>query len=126
TKAMKRVAGKLRLEMAQFRELEAFAQFASDLDETTRKQIERGRRAAEILKQGQYAPLSLAAQTTILHALISGGLDDVAVENICQFEEDFGDDLVKTRQEIVETIEKELDLSDDTKAKIMEAVAEYK
>ncbi len=126
TKAMKRVAGKLRLEMAQFRELEAFAQFASDLDETTRKQIERGRRAAELLKQGQYAPLSLASQTTILYALIAGKLDDVAVEKIGAFEVGFRDYLGKTRRDIVEAIDKELDLSDETKAKIEEAVAEYK
>ncbi len=126
TKAMKRVAGKLRLEMAQFRELEAFAQFASDLDETTRKQIERGRRAAELLKQGQYAPLSLASQTTILYALIAGKLDDVAVEKISAFEAGFRDYLGKTRRDIVDTIEKETDLSDDTKMRIEEAVAEYK
>jgi F-type H+-transporting ATPase subunit alpha len=126
TKAMKRVAGKLRLEMAQFRELEAFAQFASDLDEATRRQIERGRRAVEILKQGQYAPLSLAAQTTILHALIAGKLDDVPVENIRDWETGFRDYLMKTRRDIVDVIEKEMDLSDDTKKKIEEAVAEYK
>ncbi|HTM68205.1 MAG TPA: F0F1 ATP synthase subunit alpha [Candidatus Binatia bacterium] len=126
TKAMKKVAGKLRLDMAQFRELEAFAQFASDLDEATRRQIERGRRAAEVLKQGQYAPLALWAQTSILYALTAGHLDDVAVEKVRAWEDGFRDHLAKTRKDIVEAIETDRDLSDDTKKKLDEAVAAYK
>jgi F-type H+-transporting ATPase subunit alpha len=126
TKAMKKVAGKLRLDMAQFRELEAFAQFASDLDETTRRQIERGRRAAEVLKQGQYAPLALSSQVSILYALIAGLVDDVPVEKIRAWEEGFRDYLAKARRDIVEAIDATNDLSDDTKKKIEEAAAEFK
>jgi len=88
-KAMKKVAGKLRLELAQFRELAAFAQFASDLDAGTRQQIERGKRLTEVLKQGQYEPLSVAQQVMILYAATSGMLDDVPVEQVQQWEEGF-------------------------------------
>ena len=81
-KAMKKVAGKLRLDLAQFRELEAFAQFGSDLDEKTRAQIERGKRTVEILKQGQYEPMAVENQVAIIYALTNGYLDDVEVEKI--------------------------------------------
>ena len=89
TKAMKKVAGKLRLELAQFRELEAFAQFATDLDETTRKQIERGRRITEILKQPQYQPMPFEVQVAILYAVTNGYLDHVAVEEVKAWEDAF-------------------------------------
>ncbi|MEK7073167.1 MAG: F0F1 ATP synthase subunit alpha [Patescibacteria group bacterium] len=89
TKPMKKVAGKLRLDLAQFRELEAFAQFATDLDETTRKQIERGRRTVEILKQGQYAPFEVPQQVASLYAVTNGHIDDVAVERVREWEEKF-------------------------------------
>ncbi|HSD12202.1 MAG TPA: F0F1 ATP synthase subunit alpha, partial [Patescibacteria group bacterium] len=126
TKAMKKVAGKLRLDMAQFRELEGFAQFASDLDEATRRQIERGRRAAEVLKQGQYAPLSLSAQVAILYVLTTGHIDDVPVEKIRAWETGFRDYLVKARRDIVDAIDASNDLTDDTKKKLDEAAAEFK
>jgi len=83
-KAMKKVAGKLRLDLAQFRELEAFAQFGSDLDEKTRAQIERGKRTVEVLKQNQYSPLLVENQVAIIFALINGFMDDVEVEDICE------------------------------------------
>ncbi len=89
TKPMKKVAGKLRLDLAQFRELEAFAQFATDLDETTRKQIERGRRTVEVLKQGQYAPQSVGRMVAVLYAVTGGHIDDVAVERVKEWEEKF-------------------------------------
>jgi F-type H+/Na+-transporting ATPase subunit alpha len=126
TKAMKKVAGKLRLDMAQFRELEAFAQFAGDLDEATRRQIERGRRSAEVLKQGQYAPLSLSAQVAVLYALTAGHMDDVAVDKVRAWEEGFRDYVAKVRRDVVDAIERERDLSDDVKKKIDEAAAEFK
>jgi len=88
-KAMKQVAGTLRLDLAQFRELEAFAQFGSDLDEKTREQIERGKRGVEVLKQKQYAPLSVEKEVAILFALTRGYLDDVAVEKVSEWEEKF-------------------------------------
>ncbi|NCU44509.1 F0F1 ATP synthase subunit alpha, partial [Candidatus Falkowbacteria bacterium] len=89
TKAMKKVAGKLRLELAQFRELEAFASFGSDLDEATKQKLELGRRLTEILKQGQYQPLTMADQTTIFYAAISGRLAEVPVEKVGAWEKDW-------------------------------------
>jgi len=85
-KAMKKVAGKIKLELAQYRELEAFAQFGSDLDEGTKKQLERGKRAVEVLKQPQYAPVGTVDQVVTLYALINGYMDEVKVEKIKEFE----------------------------------------
>lgn len=85
-KAMKKVAGTLKLDLAQFRELEAFAQFGSDLDESTKKQLERGKRAVEILKQPQYSPMKTEHQVVVLYALTKGFMDDVQVEKIKEFE----------------------------------------
>ena len=91
TKAMKKVSGNLRLSLAQFRELEAFSQIGSDLDEATKKQIDRGRRIVEILKQGQYSPLSVVSQTEIIFATNEGYLDEVPTEKVAKFEKDFGE-----------------------------------
>ncbi|MFH1111859.1 MAG: F0F1 ATP synthase subunit alpha [Patescibacteria group bacterium] len=88
-KAMKKVAGKLRLDVAQYRELAAFAQFGSDLDEATKKQLERGKRITEVLKQGQYEPLPVTNQIAILYSVVNGLLDDVAAEKISDFEKKF-------------------------------------
>ena len=86
-KAMKKVAGTLKLDLAQFRELEAFAQFGSDLDDSTKRQIERGKRAVEVLKQPQYSPVKTEHQVTVLYALVKGFMDDVPVERIKEFEQ---------------------------------------
>lgn len=86
-KAMKKVAGTLKLDLAQYRELEAFAQFGSDLDESTKKQLERGKRAVEVLKQPQYAPVKFENQVTVLYALVNGYMDSVAIEKIKEFEQ---------------------------------------
>ncbi|MBI4032895.1 F0F1 ATP synthase subunit alpha, partial [Candidatus Berkelbacteria bacterium] len=86
TKAMKKVAGQVRLDLAQFRELESFAQFGSDLDEATRKQLDRGRRVSELLKQPQYQPLAVADQVIGFYAVNNGYLDDVPVERVGEFE----------------------------------------
>ena len=85
-KAMKKVAGKIKLDLAQFRELEAFSQFGSDLDEGTKKQLERGKRAVEVLKQPQYAPVGTVDQIVTLYALINGFIDEVKVEKVKEFE----------------------------------------
>ena len=85
-KAMKQVSGTLRLDLAQFRELEAFAQFGSDLDEKTRTQIERGRRATEMLKQPQFSPLSVEKEVAVLYALTRGFVDEVPVVDVNRFE----------------------------------------
>ncbi|MFA6585662.1 MAG: F0F1 ATP synthase subunit alpha [Candidatus Paceibacterota bacterium] len=86
-KAMKKVAGTLKLDLAQFRELEAFAQFGSDLDNATKQQLERGKRAVEVLKQPQYAPMAVEHQVAVLYALTKGYMDDVAIDRIKEFEE---------------------------------------
>jgi F-type H+-transporting ATPase subunit alpha len=85
-KAMKKVAGTLKLDLAQFRELEAFSQFGSDLDDSTKRQLERGKRAVEVLKQLQYAPVKIEHQVVTLYALTKGFMDDVPVEKIKEFE----------------------------------------
>ena len=86
-KAMKKVAGTLKLDLAQYRELEAFAQFGSDLDDSTKRQLERGKRAVEVLKQLQYAPIKIENQIVTLYALTKGYMDDIAVEKIKEFEQ---------------------------------------
>ena len=88
-KAMKKIAGKLRLDLAQFRELEAFAKFASDLDETTALQITRGRRMVEVLKQNQYVPMSVSNQVVIIYAAGKGYLDDIDLDRVKEFEKGF-------------------------------------
>lgn len=85
-KAMKKVAGKIKLELAQYRELEAFAQFGSDLDEGTKKQLERGKRAVEVLKQPQYSPVKTIDQVVIFYALINGFIDEVKIDKVKEFE----------------------------------------
>ncbi|MCM2339514.1 MAG: F0F1 ATP synthase subunit alpha [Burkholderiales bacterium] len=86
-KAMKKIAGTLKLDLAQYRELEAFAQFGSDLDSATKQQLERGKRAVEVLKQPQYAPMAVEHQVAVLYALTKGYMDDVAIEKIKEFED---------------------------------------
>lgn len=104
-KAMKQVAGTLRLDLAQFRELEAFAQFGSDLDEKTKTLIERGKRAVEVLKQPQASPLPVEKEVAVLYALTRGHLDEVAVEKIAAFEADFIAYLDGEGQEIITALE---------------------
>ena len=125
-KAMKKVAGKLKLDLAQFRELEAFAQFGSDLDEKTRQQIERGRRTIEILKQGQYEPMLVQHQVAILYALANGFVDDVPVEEIRNWENDFHKYLDSNAKEIVAMIAEKKELSDDIVAALEKAIKEFK
>lgn len=126
TKAMKKVAGKLRLDLAQFRELEAFAQFGSDLDEATRKQIERGKRTVEILKQGQYEPMPVENQTAILYALSSGFLDDVAVEKIRDWECDFHKFMNTQQKEFMQELRKKKELTEEIVKKLEKAIKEFK
>lgn len=124
TKAMKKVAGKLRLELAQFRELAAFAQFASDLDPETKAKIERGKRLTEVLKQGQYAPLSVAEQVAILFATTNGYTDDIEVETLKTFETGLfrflrGEDLLNR-------ITEEQTITEDTEAALHQALKDFK
>jgi len=125
-KAMKSVSGKLRLGLAQYRELEAFAQFGSDVDEETRKQLERGKRTIEVLKQDQYKPLSVARQVTIVYALTNGHLDDVAVERIRVWEEGFGTYCNASHAELLADIATHKELTEDIVARLEKAIREFK
>jgi len=126
TKAMKKIAGRLRLDLAQFRELEAFAAFGSDLDAASKAQLERGARMVELLKQGQYSPYSLERQIVSIWAGTSGALDDVAVADIRRFESELLDFIGRERKEIFTVISETKQLEDDTVTKMEEAVAAFK
>ncbi|HLD17964.1 MAG TPA: F0F1 ATP synthase subunit alpha [Patescibacteria group bacterium] len=125
TKAMKKVASKLRLDLAQFRELEAFAQFATDLDEGTRRQIERGRRAIEVTKQPQYRPMPFEKQTAILFAAIHGYLDGIPVEEVQVWEEGFQTFLEDEAPKVLEVIRTTRDLSDEVISDLRQAIETY-
>jgi F-type H+-transporting ATPase subunit alpha len=125
-KAMKKVAGKLRLDLAQFRELEAFAQFGSDLDEATRKQIERGQRTVEVLKQDQYEPMPVAQQVAILFALTNGYLDDVAVEKVQNWGKEFHKYMKDMKADVLKMIADKKELTEEVEAALKKAIEEYK
>ena len=121
------MAGRLRLELAQYRELAAFAQFGtSELDQTTRDQLERGQRITEVLKQGQYSPMSVEKQILIMYAAINGYLDDVAVEQAGVFEADFHRFMDANHSEIIGAINKEKDISTETEEALKTAIMEFK
>ena len=126
TKAMKKIAGRLRLDLAQFRELEAFAAFGSDLDAASKAQLERGARMVELLKQGQYSPYSLERQIVSIYAGTSGALDDVAVADIRRFESELLDYIARERKAIFDVIAETKLLEDDTVASIIEVIATFK
>ena len=117
-KAMKQVSGSIKLDLAQFREMEAFSQFASDLDQSTRKLLERGRRLTEILKQSQYSPLSVEQQVVVIFAGVNGYLDEIDLQDITKFESDLLSSLKTEGKEILNAIEKEQTISDKLKPKI--------
>lgn len=125
-KAMKQVAGKLKLEMAQYRELAAFAQFGSELDASTQKQINRGKRLTEILKQPQYSPLSVENQVLVFYCAINGLIDDVPVENIHQFEAGLIEYFNNQASDLLEKIKTEKKLSEEMEEEIKTNVAEFK
>jgi F-type H+/Na+-transporting ATPase subunit alpha len=125
-KAMKKVAGKLRLDLAQFRELEAFAQFGSDLDEATRKQIERGQRTVEVLKQNQYSPMPVASQVAILFALTNGYLDDIEVTKVQEWEEEFHKYMKDMKSDVLDMIKEKKELTEDVESALKKAIEEYK
>ncbi|CAB4988303.1 MAG: F0F1 ATP synthase subunit alpha [Actinobacteria bacterium] len=126
TKAMKKIAGRLRLDLAQFRELEAFAAFGSDLDAASKAQLERGARMVELLKQGQYSPYSLERQIVSIWAGTSGQLDDVPVADIRRFESELLDFIGRERKAIFDVISETKELKDDTVASMVEAVTAFK
>lgn len=126
-KAMRQVAGRLRLELAQFRELEAFAKFGSEeLDKATKDQLERGKRITEVLKQPQYTPMSLGKQVSILYAVTNGYLDDVPVDKVIPWEENFHIFMERNHPEVEERINKELELTKEIEEALKSAILEYK
>ncbi len=125
-KAMKQVAGRLRLDLAQYRELEAFAAFASDLDAATKRQLERGARTVEILKQGQYQPMSVEQQVVVIYAVTNGFLDEVPVADIREWERAFLEYLGAQWPQVGDRIRKEKELKKDLEEELKRAIAAYK
>lgn len=125
-KAMKKVAGSLRLNLAQFRELEAFAAFGSDLDSASKAQLARGTRLVELLKQPQYQPQSMEREVVTVWSGTTGKLDDVPVEDIRRFDSGFLDYIEREQPAILETIRQTSDLSDDTVTLLTSAIQAYK
>jgi F-type H+-transporting ATPase subunit alpha len=125
-KAMKKVAGNLRLSLSQFRDLEAFAAFASDLDAASRAQLDRGARLVELLKQPQYDPFPVENQVVSIWSGGNGFLDDVPLEDISRFETDFIDFLKRSHAGILTTIRESLDLSEDTVTALKDAIGEFR
>jgi F-type H+-transporting ATPase subunit alpha len=126
TKAMRSVAGRLRLDLAQYRELEAFAQFGSDLDAATQKQLARGARLVEVLKQPQYAPMPMEYQVMSIYAATNGHLDDVPVARIRAFEHEFHEYLRVRRADFGQAIRTTGKLDEGTIAQLVEAIKDFK
>ncbi len=126
TKVIKKLSGGIRTDLAQYRELAAFAQFASDLDDATRRQLERGRRVVELLKQAQYQPVQVWQLAASLYAVNNGYLDDIDVKQILGFEKGLHDHLQSKHAALVESIEAKKDLVKDDEATLKEAIAEFK
>ncbi len=124
-KAMKQVAGSLRLDLASYRSLAAFAQFGSDLDKATQQQLARGGRLVELLKQGRYVPMPVEKQVMAIFAGVNGHLDEVAVEEVLRFRDEFLEFVESARPEIGKAILSEKVISDDTKAKLTAALEEF-
>ena len=122
TKAMKKVAGSIKLELAQYREMAAFAQFGSDLDVSTQKLLNRGSKLTELLKQNQYSPLTVAEQVVSIFTGVSGYLDDIELNKIKKFETDLLEKVRNDHAEILENINASGKLEDDIKNKIIEVI----
>ncbi len=126
TKAMKKVAGPLKLDLAQYRELAAFAQFASDLDKATRDQLNRGERISEVIKQPQFSPLAVERQVAILWVVTNGYLDDIAVSKVRDFEEQFYRYLDAEQSDLLMALADRAALDDDIVAALKSAADEFK
>ncbi|HGY5531762.1 MAG: F0F1 ATP synthase subunit alpha [Prochlorococcus sp.] len=126
TKAIKKIAGTLKLELAQFDELAAFSQFASDLDEATQKQLGRGKRLRELLKQPQFAPLNLAEQVAIVYAGVKGLIDDVPEDQVTQFSRELREYLKTNKPDFITKVQSEKVLNDDAESMLKDAITEVK
>ena len=125
-KAMKKVAGTLRLDLAQYRELEAFAKFGSDLDKSTLAQLTRGERMVEILKQNQYVPMTVERQVAIIFAASKGHLDDVDIDKVADFESSLFDYLDANASDQLKSISQEGDLSEDAGVALDKIISDFK
>ena len=126
TKAIKKIAGTLKLELAQFDELAAFSQFASDLDAATQAQLARGKRLREILKQAQFSPLNLAEQVAVVYAGVKGMIDEVPVESVVEFCRELRDYLKTNKADFITKVMSEKQLSDEAEAMLKDAIGEVK
>jgi F-type H+-transporting ATPase subunit alpha len=124
TKAIKKIAGTLKLELAQFDELAAFSQFASDLDAATQAQLARGKRLRELLKQSQFSPLNLAEQVAVVYAGVKGLIDEVPVEKVTEFARELRDYLKTNKPEFITKVQTEKQLGDEAEAMLKEAIKE--
>src|SRR5438094_6376269 len=125
-KAMEEVPGRLRLDLAQYRELEAFSQFGSELDQATQKQLARGERVVEVLKQPQYLPMPVERQVMVLFAVTNGYLDDGAPEHIKDWEQGFLGFMTAQHPELGQEVRKRKVLADELAARLRAAIDEYK
>ena len=126
TRAMKKVAGKLRIDLAQYRDLESFVQFGAELDKASQAQITRGSRIVEILKQDRFAPMPLADQVMIINAGVEGVLDDLPVDRVREFERDFLKHMNEQRPDVSKAIAQTKDLADELRKALTEATREFK
>ena len=126
TKAMKKVAGSIKLELAQYREMAAFAQFGSDLDASTQQLLNRGAKLTELLKQDQYSPMTVAEQVISVFAGVNGYLDDVDLGKIKRFEKDIIEKVKNDKPEIIEAIQSSGKLDEDTENQLKQVIEEYK
>ena len=121
-KAMKQVSGSIKLDLAQFREMEAFSQFASDLDQSTRKLLDRGRRLTEILKQPQYSPLKVEEQVVVIFAGVNGFLDDIDINAVTKFERELLNEINSAGKKILDSIKNEKSLLPETENQLKEFI----
>ncbi|MEZ5306175.1 MAG: hypothetical protein R2684_03400, partial [Pyrinomonadaceae bacterium] len=125
-KAMKQVAGTLRIDLAQYRELAAFAQFGSDLDKATQAQLERGKRLTEILKQGQYRPMEVENQVLIIWSATNGYVDDVEVDDLRRFEAELNEFMENSNPATMQALRESGKIDDEIKAGLQEALGDFK
>ena len=126
TKAMKKVAGSIKLELAQYREMAAFAQFGADLDASTQKLLNRGSKLTELLKQNQYSPMTIAEQVVSIFTGVNGYLDDLELNQIRDFEKDLFELIKSSHSDIIESINSSGDLNDDASSKLTSIIEEFK
>ena len=126
TKAMKKVAGSIKLELAQYREMAAFAQFGSDLDASTQQLLNRGAKLTELLKQDQYSPMTVAEQVISVFTGVKGHLDDVELNNIKKFEKNIIEKVKSEKPEIIDAIQTSGKLEENTEKLLTQLIVEYK